>query len=198
MKFEDFAIERVDTPSRLLQLARETPEKCLNVSELDRPMTVTQENRLELPPMGDETRARLENLDWPKEVLDAIGSEAEAKIYEDANLESAQVNGKEALIRTDIDYAQTDEFGKTNLERMEQGRAPITVDGKKIELHHIGQKSDSALAELTPAEHRCNGNDNVLHNKLKESEIVREDFDKERQEYWKARAEQINQTQSKE
>lgn len=81
---------------------------------------------------------------------------------------------------------------------MKMGLAPITVEGQKIELHHIGQKPDSPLAELTPAEHRGNGNDNVLHNKLKESEIIREDFDKERQEYWKARAEQVDQNHIKE
>ena len=107
------------------------------------------------------------------------------------NLEPAQVNGKDALIRTDIDYDQKDEFGKTNLERMKLGKPPLDADGNPIELHHIGQKSDAPLAELTRGEHRGNGNDNVLHDKLKESEINREDFGKERKEYWKARAEAI-------
>ena len=50
---------------------------------------------------------------------------------------------------------------------------------------------DSPLAELTRDEHRGKGNDTVLHNKQKESEINREDFAKERAEHWKARAEQI-------
>ena len=34
--------------------------------------------------------------------------------------------------------------------------------------------------------------DNILHNKLKESEINREDFNIERKEYWKFRADQID------
>ena len=50
---------------------------------------------------------------------------------------------------------------------------------------------DSPLAELTRNEHRGKGNDTVLHNKQKESEINREDFAKERAEHWKARAEQL-------
>lgn len=171
------------------------PDKCLNVAELDKPMALTQENRLELPEVSPETRERLEHLGFPEEVLDVIGSEAEARIYEDANLEPAQVNGKDALIRTDIDYDQKDLFGNTNLERMQMGKAPLDANGKPIELHHIGQKQDSPLAELTSSEHRGNGNDNVLHNKQKESEINREDFDKERKDYWKARAEQIENQQ---
>ena len=191
MNFENFFAEKSEVPSSLALLAREMPDRCLIVVELDRPIVLTQETRLELPEMSPETRERLELLGVPKEVLDAIGSEAEAKIYEEANLEPAEVNGKDALIRTDIDYDQKDAMGTTNLDRMKLGRAPLDANGKPIELHHIGQKQDSPLAELTSAEHRGNGNDNVLHNKQKESEINREDFDKERKDYWKARAEQI-------
>ncbi|NNA76641.1 HNH/ENDO VII family nuclease [Pseudomonas lactis] len=195
MKFENFSAEKIEVPSKLALIAREMPDKCLNVAELDKPMALTQENRLELPEVSAETRERLEHLGFPEEVLDVIGSEAEARIYEDANLEPAQVNGKDALIRTDIDYDQKDLFGNTNLERMQMGKAPLDANGKPIELHHIGQKQDSPLAELTSSEHRGNGNDNVLHNKQKESEINREDFDKERKDYWKARAEQIENQQ---
>ncbi|KPB95087.1 Uncharacterized protein AC502_2584 [Pseudomonas syringae pv. maculicola] len=191
MNFENFFAEKTEVPSNLALLAREMPDRCLIVVELDRPIVLTQETRLELPQVSPETRERLELLGVPKEVLDAIGSEAEAKIYEGANLEPAKVNGKDALIRTDIDYDQKDAMGATNLDRMKSGRAPLDANGKPIELHHIGQKQDSPLAELTSAEHRGNGNDNVLHNKQKESEINREDFDKERKDYWKARAEQI-------
>lgn len=191
MNFENFFVGKTEVPSNLALLAREMPDRCLIVVELDRPIVLTQETRLELPQMSPETRERLELLGVPKEVLDAIGSEAEAKIYEGANLEPAEVNGKDALIRTDIDYDQKDYLGTTNLDRMKSGRAPLDANGKPIELHHIGQKQDSPLAELTSAEHRGNGNDNVLHNKQKESEINREDFDKERKDYWKARAEQI-------
>lgn len=191
MKFENFFPSKVDAPSKLELLARESRGKCLDIAELDKPIVLTQETRMELPEVTPETRQRLERLGVPKEVIDAIGSEAEARIYEDANLEPAEVNGKDALIRTDIDYDQKDAFGNTNLERMKMGKAPLDANGRPIELHHIGQKPDSPLAELTCSEHRGNGNDNVLHNKQKESEINREDFDKERKEYWKARAEQV-------
>lgn len=191
MNLETFAIEELDIPSRLAEQAADMPDLCLDVLELDRPIALTQQNRLEQPPLSGETREKLEGEGYPESILDAIGSEAEAQIYDKAGVEPAVVNGKDALIKVDIDYDQVDPFGATNLERMKMGKAPLDANGKPIELHHIGQKPDSPLVELTGAEHRGNGNDNVLHNKLKESEINRPDFDKERQEYWKDRAKQI-------
>lgn len=204
MNIEHLVLEKLDEPNNLELLAREMPNKCMDVAELDRPIDVaeydrsigvTQATREDMPSMSEETREDLKDKDYPDSVLESIGSEAEAQIYDQANLEPAVVNGKDTLIRTDIDYEKTDLFGNTNLERMAEGKAPLDSNGRPIELHHIGQKQDSPLAELTVAEHRGNGNDNILHNKLKESEIDREDFGMERAEYWKARAEQVeNQT----
>jgi A nuclease of the HNH/ENDO VII superfamily with conserved LHH len=117
-------------------------------------------------------------------------SREEIKIYEKAKLKEATVHGREALIRTDINYEVKDLFGKTNLERMEEGYAPL-VDGQQIELHHIGQEMDSPLAELTSTEHRGEGNFSVLHDVTKESEINRPLAKLEKEDHWKARAEQI-------
>ena len=114
----------------------------------------------------------------------------ERKIYDEANLEQGEVNGKETLERTDIDYDEKDDLGRTNLERMDEGLAPLK-DGKPIELHHIGQEMDSPIAELTKEEHMQNGNDTILHDKQKESTIDRNEFKKEREEHWKERSEQV-------
>lgn len=198
MSIETFPLDHPETPSKLALLAREMPGKTMDIAELDKPIDLTQENREQLPPLSDETRDRLADKAYSDAVLNTIDSEAEARIYEDAMLEPAVINGKDALVRTDIDYDKVDLFGESNLERMKDGRAPLDANDRPIELHHIGQKPDSPLAELTGAEHRCNGNDNILHNKLKESEIDRSDFGKEREEYWKARAEQIESQRSEE
>lgn len=96
------------------------------------------------------------------------------------------------MIRTDIDYDQVDDKGRTNLERMEKGLSPLDKDGQPYELHHIGQKMDAPLAELTKKEHISDGNYNVLHES-KESEISRSEFNKERADHWKARAGEIKQ-----
>jgi hypothetical protein len=191
MNLEFFHIDRLEISCKLDLLARDMPSKTIDIAELDNPVALTQETRETLPPLSDESRERLKGKEYPDPVLEAIGSEAEARIYEKAGLEPAIVGGRDALIRTDIDYDKIDLFGDTNLDRMKDGRPPLGTSDRRIELHHIGQKPDSPLAELTGAEHRSNGNDNILHNKLKESEIDRTDFCKEREEYWKARAEQI-------
>lgn len=124
---------------------------------------------------------------WSNEILDAIGSMEEADIYMKAGLKEAEINGKKCLIRDDITLDLEDEDGITNKERMERGRPPITKDGEEIELHHIGQKQSSPLAELTMEQHRGVGNDGILHNKTKETEIDRNEFGKERREHWKDR-----------
>ena len=125
---------------------------------------------------------------WSDEIINSIGSMREAEIYIKAGLKEAEINGKKCLIRSDIDMDQKDEDGITNRERMERGLPPITKNGEKVELHHIGQKPDSPLAELTTEEHRGVGNDAILHDKQKESEIDRNEFAKERKEHWKNRA----------
>ncbi len=137
----------------------------------------------------DEQKKRIkEETGWSDEIIDAISSMREYEIYRDAGLQEAEINGKKCLIRSDINWEQKDAMGRTNKERAEQGLSPINKDGKVIELHHIGQHADSPLAELTPEEHRGKGNDTVLHDKTKESEIDRQVFAGERSEHWEARA----------
>lgn len=189
-------IGKVDGAWKMDQLERterspfDKTEGRIDINCLDVSVFITQESRSELPVLTDETRKTLQEANWPDTVINDLTSEAEAKIYMDAGLEPRDdVNGKPALVRPDIDPDQKDSMGQTNLERMQSGRAPLDKEGKPIELHHVGQKQDSCLAELTRTEHTGNGNDNILHNKTKESEINRDGFAKERAEHWKARAE---------
>lgn len=139
------------------------------------------------PQQTDELR---EKNDWPDSILDNIRTKDEAIIYSDANLKVENIEGKDSLIRTDIDYNQEVD-GQTNLERMKQGKCPISYDGQNIELHHIGQNPNASLAELTTTEHRGTKNDMTLHDKTEESKIDRVSFRTERENYWRARAEQI-------
>lgn len=126
---------------------------------------------------------------WSSDIVDNIKSMDEYEIYKNAGLQEYEIGGKKCLIRDDIDWSQTDAKGKTNIQRMERGLAPLDKNGEPIQLHHIGQHVDSPLAELTFEEHRCNGNDTILHDKSKETETHGEGnaWDKERQEYWKNR-----------
>ena len=136
--------------------------------------------------LSDEEKQRIkEETGWSDEIIDAISSMEEYEIYKKADLEEKEINGKKCLVRKDIDLEQKDSMGRTNSERMEKGLPPLDKNGRPIELHHIGQKSDSPLAELTTSEHRGKGNDTVLHDKKKESEIDRDKFAEERSEHWK-------------
>ena len=138
--------------------------------------------------LSDEEKKEIqEKTGWSDEVIESIRSKEEAEIYIKANLKEVEINGKKCLIRDDIDLDQADEDGITNRERMEIGRPPLTKNGEEVELHHIGQKQNSPLAELTTQEHRGVGNDAILHDKAKETEINRNEFAKERYEHWQSR-----------
>ena len=133
-----------------------------------------------------------EETGWSDEIIDAIGSMEEYQIYKDAGLIEAEIDGRKCLINPNIDMDQKDAFGRTNKERMEQGLAPLEKNGNPIELHHIGQKNDSPLAELTQEQHRSKENYSILHDTKKDSEIDRKAFDNERENHWKPRAEGEN------
>lgn len=151
--------------------------------------------------LTDQERIKvLEETGWSDKIIDSMGSLAEYEIYKNAGLEEKEIGENGGLIRTDIDWNKEWETGKydengnpvyeTNEDRIKKGRAPLDMDGKPIELHHIGQRIDSPLAELTFEEHRCNGNDTILHDKTIETQAHGEgnNWDNERQDYWKSRA----------
>jgi len=76
--------------------------------------------------------------------------------------------------------------GMTNIERMRLGLAPIGKDGKPVELHHLKQKDDGIIIELTEQEHNEHSKD--LHQYRDKTEIDRDEFNKWREKYWKERA----------
>lgn len=199
-KEADEAKETIDTAKKIIQEAdvesaknkslksiiEENKEKRDNIEKNSKEADEAKESHEGLT---DEEKEKLRELTgWSDEILDAIGSWKEAEIYMKANLKEVGINGKKCLIREDIDLDQVDEDGISNRDRMERGQAPLTKDGEKVELHHIGQKQSSPLAELTMEEHRGVGNDTILHDKTKESEIDRKAFAKERSDHWKDRA----------
>ena len=121
---------------------------------------------------------------FPAEVIKQFHTMDEYNVFKNANLKSALVNGKSALVRNDINLKYVDEYGRTNLERMKLGLSALDDTGMPYELHHIGQNADGALAILTQAEH-----DNVvLHGFKTISEIDRSAFATQRSRFWKTMA----------
>jgi filamentous hemagglutinin len=76
----------------------------------------------------------------------------------------------------------------TNIERMSSGRAPIGLDGKPINLHHLIQTEKGALAEMTQTFHQQNGKTIHINPNSIPSGIDRPKFDKWKEAYWINRA----------
>ncbi len=117
----------------------------------------------------------------PTSVLEEFHTKEEFEVIKKAGLKAKMINGKNALVRDDIDLKHVDKFGRTNLERMKGGLAPLDSTGKSFELHHIGQENDATLAILTQAEH----DSKALHGFKMKSEIDRPGFDSIRIKFWK-------------
>ncbi|NHM16220.1 hypothetical protein GMI69_06055 [Eggerthellaceae bacterium zg-887] len=128
---------------------------------------------------------------YPLDIIKQFHSTEEYNVFKNAGLKPTMVDGKSMLVR-EIELTLKDEKGRTNLERMKQGLAPLTKNGETIELHHVGQKADGTLAMLTTSEH-----DNpALHGFLSEgAEGVQAQlgsaWDKQRRAIWKAFAAKI-------
>ena len=120
----------------------------------------------------------------PLDVIKEFKTMDQYNICKEAGLTPRMVNGHAALVR-EIDLDFVDDFGRTNLERMQQGLAALDPSGQAYELHHIGQEMDSTLAILTKAEHMQGGNDLIWHELGEASKINRRVFDKQRAEFWK-------------
>ena len=118
-------------------------------------------------------------------LLAAEGTEiAESKIWT-----TSEFNGTRVYQRNDlIDTALVDARGRSNLERMQQGLAPIGPDGQSINLHHTIQSADSPLAEMTATFHQENSAVIHINPNTTPSGIDRGAFDAFRRDYWINRA----------
>jgi len=120
-----------------------------------------------------------------------------------------EVNGRTAYQR-DIDpdlLVTKTTKGKTttltNLERTKDGKSPhVKKNGKieEVQLHHSRQNNKGSLFELSKSTHQIknkNKGGNALHpygkNKHPNNPVPknRNEFNKEKEQYWKSRAEEI-------
>ncbi|MCT4665133.1 MAG: HNH/ENDO VII family nuclease [Flavobacteriales bacterium] len=76
----------------------------------------------------------------------------------------------------------------TNVERMASGRAPIGIDGKPINLHHMIQSDAAGLAEMTQTFHKKNSKILHINPRTIPSGINRSQFATFKRNYWKQRA----------
>lgn len=184
-------IERV---SRAVLLERYS-RGALQTDDVDR--VLTSEAKSEGLAEAEKTRIK-EETGWSDGIVDNIQNTNQYEILKNAGLKEVEINGRKCLLKENIDLDYTDEDGVSNRDRIARGLAPLDgITGKPIELHHLGQKTDSPLVELTEEEHRTGEyedgkkNQSLWHDSTKETEVHGEgnSWDQERKAYWKARAE---------
>ncbi|ALS02150.1 hypothetical protein ATZ33_12390 [Enterococcus silesiacus] len=87
-----------------------------------------------------------------------------------------------------IDINKVDVKGRSNLQRMEQGLAPLGPDANPVNLHHMTQRDISSIAEVEQSFHQSNSKTIHINPNSVPSGIDRKSFNKWRSEYWKNRA----------
>lgn len=159
--------------------------------------TETEETRTE--GLTNEEKAKIkEETGWSDEIIENIKNMKQYEILKNAGLIEVEINGRKCLIKENIDLDYTDEDGISNRDRIARGLAPLdSKTGKPIELHHLGQKADSPLVELTEEEHRTGEyedgkkNQSLWHDNTIETEVHGEgnSWKQEREAHWIARSE---------
>lgn len=166
--------------------------------EQSKQFEVTQQEAIEQHTLTDDEKQKIkEETGWSDEIINFIQNIKQYENLQKAGLKEVEINGRKCLIKENLDLDYTDKDGVSNRERMERGLAPLdSKTGKPIELHHLGQKADSPLVELTQEEHRGrdqegNSNYSIWHDKDSPTEVhgPGNSWNQERQEHWKKRAE---------
>ena len=105
---------------------------------------------------------------------------------------TVDVNGKRITIDNNtFDPYFSDKHGRTNIDRMKHGLAPIGTDGKSVNIHHIDQKNDGSLMEITATEHQKNYKKLHMNTGTEKSYVNRKEFYSWRKSYWKWRSKNI-------
>jgi hypothetical protein len=94
--------------------------------------------------------------------------------------------------RDDIfDPTAKDKNGRTNMQRMSKGLAPIGKDGNPVNLHHLIQSEKGSIAEVADTFHKKY--DRIIHINPKTipSGIDRKKFNAWKRGYWKQRADDL-------
>ncbi len=187
----------IERTSRIVLLEQCSLKSSLTNNVNEAAETNTDETKSE--GLTDEEKAKIkEETGWSDEIIDCIQNMKQYEILKNAGLREVEINGRRCLIRENIDLDYTDEDGISNRERMARGLPPLdSKTGKPIELHHLGQKANSPLVELTEEEHRTGEyedgkkNQSLWHDNSIDSEVHCDgnNWNQERKAYWKERAE---------
>lgn len=77
-------------------------------------------------------------------------------------------------------------YSKSNCSLMKEGLSPLDINGDKTNLHHLAQKADGVLVEVTKEFHKSNHKE--LHGRAPLTNTERNNFNNNiRPNYWRAR-----------
>lgn len=149
---------------------------------------VVKKNRIIRVSNKSVQKAKAKKTNAPRRTTNSL--DIEAKKYWNKRV---KFNGHNVYQRNDlIDPKKQirDKHGNmhSNLENMKQGKAPVGTDGKVIQLHHITQRNESALAEISNTLHTKHSKTIHINSNKTPSGITRNEFNKYRSAYWKNRA----------
>lgn len=95
--------------------------------------------------------------------------------------------------RNDIDFEYVHlKSGKTNLQLMQAGQAPIGNDGNPVQLHHVLQKESGPMVEIRETTHE--EYNRILHGlgvsgaSFRRGPVLDRQYANFRRQYWKWRA----------
>ena len=91
-----------------------------------------------------------------------------------------------------FDPKLVDKQGRTNVQRMEQGLAPIGTDGKSVNIHHIDQTNNGPVMEITATQHQQNYGELHSNTGQMPSQINRPEFNSWRRGYWEWRSNNLD------
>jgi len=144
------------------------------------------------PRHGRGSRRGLEFRDWhhrsreERHARDLIEDELEQAGANRYDYQLTSFAGQRTAQRDGLyDPYQIDHLGRTNVQRMREGEAPLDRNGDFIVLHHSGQRQEGPLIEMTQREHRS------IRVRREPSKIDRPGFGSFRRDYWRARAASI-------
>lgn len=151
--------------------------------------------------MSEEEKLKIkEETGWSDEIVECIQNIKQYEILKNAGLKEVEINGRKCLIKENMNLDYTDADGISNRNRIERRLSPLDSSGHKLELHHLGQKTDSPLVELTVEEHRTGEyedgkkNQSLWHDNAVETSVHHEGntWAQERSAHWQSRLEQIS------
>lgn len=172
------------SPATLEALAEERKSLQPFVEYLYHHIPTVMHSKPDLPPLNSSTvlSAAFEKL--------PIGPSSCFKSYVFFSPDPTDLTKGHTVLQRAIDFQKKDSGGRTNLERMRQGLAPLGPLNKPVVLHHVTQEND-LLAEVTSRTHtKYHG---LFHYRLSphSSRINRANFRAFREKYWRYRASQI-------